>query len=242
METANEAGIQESGIILWDLSRCKDNSGLFSSVERLLPSATVGYANHSSALPTLNRFICLTCINPLNCFLLTHADWRGISPAPTTLHLPSCKNLEKKSVLVAQSCLTLLRPHGLKAPLSVGILQARILDQIAMPSPPGDLPNPRIEYESPALQVDSLLSGPPGKSCKNLLWAQMRSPTSYMEGHMTSIKGVPSQSLTLSTCSLWDFFPAWPRGLLCSFLFWSFHPGALLPFLQPAFLDWCLLP
>lgn len=65
---------RKSGIILWDLSRCKDNSGLFSAVEHLLPSATVGYANHSSALPTLHRFICLTCINPLNCFLLTHAD------------------------------------------------------------------------------------------------------------------------------------------------------------------------
>ena len=74
METASEVGVQESGIIIWDLPRCKDNSGLFSAVECLLLSATAGYANHSSALPTLNRFICLTCTNPLNCFLLTHAD------------------------------------------------------------------------------------------------------------------------------------------------------------------------
>ena len=29
--------------------------------------------------------------------------------------------------------------------------------------PPGDLPNPRIEPKSPALQVDSLPSEPPGK-------------------------------------------------------------------------------
>ena len=29
--------------------------------------------------------------------------------------------------------------------------------------PPGDLPNPGIEPQSPALQVDSLPSGPPGK-------------------------------------------------------------------------------
>ena len=28
---------------------------------------------------------------------------------------------------------------------------------------PGDLPNPRIEHRSPALQADSLLSEPPGK-------------------------------------------------------------------------------
>ena len=30
---------------------------------------------------------------------------------------------------------------------------------------PGDLPNPWIEPGSPALQADSLLSEPPGKSC-----------------------------------------------------------------------------
>ena len=29
--------------------------------------------------------------------------------------------------------------------------------------PPGDLPDPRIEPRSPTLQVDSLLSEPPGK-------------------------------------------------------------------------------
>jgi len=36
-----------------------------------------------------------------------------------------------------------------------GILQARILERIAFPSP-GDLPNPRIKPLSPALQADSL--------------------------------------------------------------------------------------
>ena len=40
-----------------------------------------------------------------------------------------------------------------------GILQARILEWIVLPSP-GDLPNPGTEPKSPALQVDSLLSGP----------------------------------------------------------------------------------
>ena len=40
-------------------------------------------------------------------------------------------------------------------------------------SPPGDLPDPRIEPGSPALQADSLPSEPPGKpycnynKCKN---------------------------------------------------------------------------
>ena len=38
-----------------------------------------------------------------------------------------------------------------------------LLEWADMPSPPGDLPNPGIEPRSPALQVDSLLSEPPGK-------------------------------------------------------------------------------
>ena len=44
-----------------------------------------------------------------------------------------------------------------------GILQARILEWVAIPFSM-DLPHPGIESKSPALQADSLLSGPPGKS------------------------------------------------------------------------------
>jgi len=47
----------------------------------------------------------------------------------------------------------------------MGILQARILEWVAMP-PPGDLPDSGIEPGSSALQVDSLptaLSGKPYK-------------------------------------------------------------------------------
>ena len=43
-----------------------------------------------------------------------------------------------------------------------GILQARILEWVAFPSPRG-LPNPGIEPRSPTLQADSLLSEPQGK-------------------------------------------------------------------------------
>ena len=50
-----------------------------------------------------------------------------------------------------------------QAPLSMGILQARIMEWVAMPFPLGDLPNPGIEPRSPALQADSLPSEPPGK-------------------------------------------------------------------------------
>ena len=43
-----------------------------------------------------------------------------------------------------------------------GILQARILEWVAFPSP-GDLPDPGIEPRSPALQADSLPPELPGK-------------------------------------------------------------------------------
>ena len=51
-----------------------------------------------------------------------------------------------------------LQPHGLVH----GILQARVLEWVAIHSP-GDLPNPGIEPRSPALQVDSSPAEPPGK-------------------------------------------------------------------------------
>ena len=53
---------------------------------------------------------------------------------------------------ITQSCPTLCDPTV------YGILQARILEWVDIPSP-GDLPNPGIEPGSPALQVDSLLTG-----------------------------------------------------------------------------------
>ena len=66
--------------------------------------------------------------------------------------------------LVAQLYLTLCDPMDCSLPGSSvhGILQAGILEWVAMP-PPGDLPNPGIKPRSPALQTDSLSSEPPGK-------------------------------------------------------------------------------
>ena len=49
-----------------------------------------------------------------------------------------------------------------KAPLSMEILQARILKWFLFPSP-GSLPDPGIEPRSPTLWADSLPSEPPGK-------------------------------------------------------------------------------
>ena len=64
--------------------------------------------------------------------------------------------------LVAQSCLTLsdLTDCSHQAPLSMEILQARILEWVP---PPGDLSNPGIEPSSPALQADSSPSEAPGE-------------------------------------------------------------------------------
>ena len=63
-----------------------------------------------------------------------------------------------------QSCLTLCDPMDCSLPCSSvhGILQARILEWVAVPTSRG-CADPRIEPSSPALQVDSLFIGPPWK-------------------------------------------------------------------------------
>ena len=48
-----------------------------------------------------------------------------------------------------------------QAPLSMGILQAGIVEWVVIPSP-GDLPDPRVKPGPPALQADSLPSESPG--------------------------------------------------------------------------------
>ena len=75
----------------------------------------------------------------------------------------------KKAMCVQGRCASLLSRVQLfatpwtvarQAPPSVGILQARILEWVAI-SFSGDLPNPGIKPRSPALQADSLPSEPP---------------------------------------------------------------------------------
>ena len=67
-------------------------------------------------------------------------------------------------MLLAQLCLTLHDPMDSSLPGSSvhGILQARILERVAIPSP-GDLPDPGIKPRTPTLQTDSLPSEPRGK-------------------------------------------------------------------------------
>ena len=65
---------------------------------------------------------------------------------------------------VAQSCPTLCNLMDCSPPGSSvhGILQARILEWLASPSP-GDLPNPGVEPRSSALRAEFLPLEPPGK-------------------------------------------------------------------------------
>ena len=70
----------------------------------------------------------------------------------------------KVKVLVATSCSTPCDAMDCSLPGSSvhGILQARRMEWVPFSSP-GDLPDPGIEPESPALQAESLPSEPPGK-------------------------------------------------------------------------------
>ena len=77
-------------------------------------------------------------------------------------------------VLVAQSCLTLCDPMDCIPPGSSvhGILQARILEWVAIPFSRASS-QPRDRTWCPALQADSLLSEPPGKPSYRLHKRQM---------------------------------------------------------------------
>ena len=68
-------------------------------------------------------------------------------------------------VLVVQLCLTLCDPTDYSPPDSsvLGILQARILEWVAIPFSRGSS-QPGIKPKSPTLQADSLPSEPQGKS------------------------------------------------------------------------------
>ena len=66
-------------------------------------------------------------------------------------------------VLVVQSCLTLYK--ACQAPLSMELSRQEYWSGYPFLSP-GDLPDPETEPRSPALQVDSLLSEPPGSPHK----------------------------------------------------------------------------
>ena len=110
-------------------------------------------------------------------------------------------------------------PPGSPVP---GILQARILEWVAMPSSRGSS-RPRDEPASPALQADSLLSEPPGKQWNERLTVML---TSTQRAH-------PSPSVPLG-----QSLPLQIRGHLCLFgneaetAYGSAFPGLFSLFLQ----------
>ena len=67
-------------------------------------------------------------------------------------------------MLDVQSCRLFVTPWtvALPAPLSMGFSRQEYWSGLPFPSP-GDFPDPGIEPRSPALQADSLQSGPPRK-------------------------------------------------------------------------------
>ena len=89
--------------------------------------------------------------------------WAGKHPAANLGYSEQDAGAGKENVKVT-SVVSLCDSTDCSPPGSSvhGILQARILEWVAFPSP-GDPSNPGIEPRSPALQADSLLSEPPGK-------------------------------------------------------------------------------
>ena len=145
--------------------------------------------------------------------------------------------LKKKRKLVMSDSLW---PHGLLPTRLVhGILQS-ILERVAIPSP-GNLPNPGIEPRSPALQADSLLTEPPGKSFfrrggdfqdwatthSSIFWQHLRSVMAPlgMSFHLL----IEDQGLVLSTI-LVPFDSNW--FMLCPSVHFSSVPQSC-PTLQP---------
>ena len=94
-----------------------------------------------------------------------------------------------------QSCPTLCDPMDC---IVHGILQARILEWVAFPSP-GDLPNPGTESRSSALQADSLSIEPPRKPTTtrvdslSLLQGNLPDPEIEMGSHTLQADSLPAE-------------------------------------------------
>ena len=96
-----------------------------------------------------------------------------------------------------------------QAPLSMGFSRQEYWSGLLFPSP-GNLPDPGIEPGSPALQADSLLTGPPGKTslqkgCINLFYSRVgRDKLSLLELNKGTLvysqaegQGPPSKPLSM---------------------------------------------
>ena len=90
-----------------------------------------------------------------------------------------------------------LQPHGLQPARLLcpwGFSRQEYWSGLSCP-PPGDLPNPGIELRYSTLQVDSLLSEPPGK------------PMNTGLGSLSLLQGnFPTQELKWVSCIAGEFF------------------------------------
>ena len=88
-------------------------------------------------------------------------DQQGRQGLMLDVHL---SGIDSGGGLVTQSCLTLVTPWTVarQAPLPMGFSRQEYRSGLPCP-PPGDLPDPGMEPGSPATQVESLPSEPPGK-------------------------------------------------------------------------------
>ena len=90
----------------------------------------------------------------------------GSPTAPDLWGGPEGEVSQKVKVFISETYPTLCDPMdcGLPGSSVHGILQVRVLEWVAMLSPPGNLPDPGVQPKSPALQADSLLTEPQGKA------------------------------------------------------------------------------
>ena len=104
-----------------------------------------------------------------------------------------------------QSCPTLCDPMDSSLPGSSfhGILQARILEWVAISFAGGGLPDPGIKPRSPALQADSSPSEPPGKPIHQLYFSKKESHfLMCVWGMCVCLEIIPNYSNSLASPAL----------------------------------------
>ena len=80
-------------------------------------------------------------------------------------------SLKERKKVKSLSCVRLFATPwtiAYQTPPSMGFSRQEYWSGLPFP-PPGDLPNPGIEPRSLALQIDALLSDPPGKQSDNII-------------------------------------------------------------------------
>ena len=179
----------------------------------------------------------------------------GVFPSQTvvTKYIFSVPEAESYTVVLSWQALSLVQlfvtPWTVaRQVLCPWNLQARILEWVDIPSP-GDLPNPGMEPDSPALQADSLWLEPPGKppgghcgfTGRERTWA------SHVAGENSPLNRLCTRSVSRSVVSSSLLSHGLqPTRLLCPWDFPDKNTGAsCLSFLHGIFptqgLNLCLL-